>query len=154
MIHKLKKREQQTNPFSLEHTIRRTALVNQALYYDATTFYPVLRAVVLPIIRGGGKPNKEALKGVDEKLEVVNQDLGHKRYLAGNWEITIADLNFLSTWTSIEATGLWNTSNLTNIHDWYQRIERSGLIPNWQKLVVEGAQTYGKIIKAKLKASC
>ena len=121
--------------------------------YDATTFYPTVRQVILPIIQGAGRPNENALKAVNETLEVINQDLGRSRYLAGNEAITIADLNFLSTWTSIEATGLWNTGAFANIQTWCRRIKQSGLIQNWDGLVVGGAKTYGKIIKEKLKSS-
>lgn len=43
---------------------------------------------------------------LDEKLDLLNEDLGKTPYIAGE-ELTIADLSLLATWTSIESTGIW-----------------------------------------------
>lgn len=127
----------------------KTALVDQALYWDATSFYPAIRAVIYPIVRGNGELNQDSVKTVDEKLDQLNQDLGRNEYVAGK-ELTIADLSVLAAWTSVEETGFFDTSKLTNIHAWFKRIKDSKRITQWDELVVDSAKAYGDIIRAKL----
>lgn len=108
-----------------------------------------MRAVIFPIIRGNGKLNADSVKAVDEKLELLNQDLGRNEYVAGK-TLTIADLSVLAAWTSIEETGFFDTSKLTNIKAWFKRIQASNRIKNWDELVVQSVKAYGDIIKSKL----
>jgi len=129
---------------------KKRALVDRGLYFDASTLYPMLGAVVYPVIRLGAKLNPDMAKMLDDKLELLNDDLGRTKYLAGD-ELTIADLSVLTTWTSIEAVGIWKVDHLTNIHAWVKRIKDSGKVKNYDELVVNTAQIYGNWIKEKLK---
>lgn len=119
------------------------------MYWDATSLYPALRAVIYPIIRGNGQLNQDSVKTVDEKLELLNQDLGRNDYVAGS-ELTIADLSVLAAWTSVEETGFFDTSKLTNVHAWFKRIHDSKRIKQWDETVMASAKAYGEIIKAKV----
>lgn len=60
---------------------KKRALVDQALYFDASALYPALGAVIYPVIRMGAKFNPEAAKVVDDKLALLNEDLGKTPYL-------------------------------------------------------------------------
>ena len=108
-----------------------------------------MRSVFFPIIRGNGKLNADNVKIVNEKLELLNQDLGRNEYLAGS-NLTIADLAALATWTSIEQSGFFETSKLTNGHEWFKRIQASNRIKNWDELVVQSAKAFGDILKSKV----
>lgn len=119
------------------------------MYWEATALYPALRAVIYPIIRGNGELNADSVKAVDEKLELLNQDLGRNEYVAGGKELTIADLSVLAAWTSIVETGFFDTSKLTNVHAWFNRIKESKRIKSWDELVVQSAKAYAEIIKSK-----
>ena len=100
----------------------------------------------------GSKLNPELAKMLDEKLTLLNEDLGRTPFIAGN-ELTVADLSLLATWTSIEAIGVWETQHLKNIHAWVKRIKDTGKIKKWQELVEDTAKFYGKWVSDKLKSN-
>lgn len=132
--------------------VTKRALVDQALDFDGTVLVPTLGSIVYPTIKHGVPFNKDSLKYLDEKLALLDQDLCKHHFISGN-ELTIADLSLLSSWTSIEAIGLWNTEQYKNIHSWVQRIKDSGKIKNYNELVVDTAKFYGQWIKEKLNAN-
>ena len=132
--------------------VKKRALVDIALYFDAYTLYPLMGCVIYPPFRLGTKVDQNLAKFLDDKLILLNEDLGRTKYAAGD-ELTIADLSLLSTWTSIEAVGLWKTDHLTNVHAWVKRVKDSGKIKNFDELVVKNAQAYGAFIKEKLAAA-
>jgi len=145
------------NKYSPNHSLypqdaKKRALVDRALYFDASTLYPTLGAVVYPVIRQGAPLNKETAKMLDDKLALLNDDLGRTPYVAGD-ELTIADLSVLSTWTSIEATGIWQTSQYKNIHAWVARIKASNKLKHWDDLVVKTSKVYGDWIKEKINSN-
>lgn len=128
---------------------KKRALVDIALYFDASTLYPAMGFVVYPVIKLGTKVDHKIAKMLDEKLLLLNDDLGRNKYIAGD-NLTIADLSLLATWTSIEAIGLWKVDHLANIHAWVKRVKDSGAIKNFDELVVNSATQYGAFIKSKL----
>lgn len=132
--------------------VKKRALVDQALDFDGTTLYPCFGSVVYPVIKLGVPLNKDLAKMLDEKLVLLNDDLGKTPFVAGT-ELTIADLSLLATWTSIEAVGIWNVDHLKNIHAWVQRVKDSGKLKNYEELVVNTSQFYGNWIKEKLKGT-
>jgi len=129
--------------------LKKRALVDQALQFDGTTLYPCMGAVVYPVIKLGTPLNHDMAKMLDEKLTLLNDDLGRTKFIAGN-EMTIADFSLLATWTSIEAIGIWKTYHLTNIHAWVKRIKDSGKVKNWDELVVSTSKFYGDWISSKI----
>jgi len=135
--------------------LKKRALVDQALQFDGTALYPAMGAAVYPVIKFGTKLNTDIAKLLDDKLTLLNDDLGRTQFAAGN-ELTVADLSLMATWTSIEAIAnagkVWKIDHLTNIHAWVKRVKDTGRIKNWDKLVVETSAFYGKWIAEKLNA--
>jgi len=129
---------------------KKRALVDRALNFDASTLYPMMGSVVYPVIKLNKKLDKELASMLDAKLELFNNDLAKTKYVAGD-ELTIADLSLLATWTSIEAIGVWDTKNYSNIHEWSKRVTKH--IKNADELVVKTSQFYGNWIKEKLNAA-
>ena len=117
----------------------------------ASLLFHHLSCVVYPPLKLGTKVDKNLASLLDDKLTLLNEDLGRTKYAAGD-ELTIADLSLLSTWTSLEAVGLWKTDHLTNVHAWVKRIKDSGRIKSFDELVVNAAAQYGAFIKSKLSA--
>lgn len=129
------------------------AYVDQAMYFEATSLYLTLRSVIYPIVLGDGQYTEESLKLVEEKLALLNEDLGRHDYVAGGGnDLTIADLTVLATYTSIAEAGFWDNacSKLTNVHAWIERIRASNRIKNYDELVVACAKGFGDCIKAKV----
>ena len=89
---------------------------------------------------------------LDEKLTLLNEDLGRTPFIAGN-ELTVADLSLLATWTSIEAIGVWETKHLKNVHAWVKRIKDTKKIKKWQELVEDTAKACGQFISEKIKSN-
>lgn len=129
--------------------VKQRALVDQALYFDASTLYPWMGMTVYPSIKWGGAPDKNVIQMVNEKLTLLNDDLGRSPFIAGK-QLTIADLAILCTWSSIESIGLWKVDHLANIHAWVKRIKDSGKVKNWDELVVSTSKFYGDWISSKI----
>ena len=89
---------------------------------------------------------------LDEKLTLFNEDLGRTPFIAGN-ELTVADLSLLITWTSTEATGVWETKHLKNIHAWVKRVKDTGKIKKWKELIEDPSKECNQIVTEKLKSN-
>ena len=122
------------------------------MLWDATALYPSTRAVNIPILYQNAKVNHDAAKIVDEKLVLLNNDLEHTKFIAGD-ELTIADLSLLVTWTTIEAVGFWETKHLKNVHAWFERVRASKMIKNWDELVVNSAKGCGELVRTRLNSN-
>lgn len=130
-----------------------SAYVDQALYWEASSLYPAIKAVIYPIVKSlDTKLNESNLKLVYDKLILLNEDLGRSSFIAGD-ELTIADLSLLAVWTGIEATGFWKTEQLGNVHAWCKRLQDSGRITNWNEIAIGSAKAYGDLIRSKLNSN-
>jgi len=127
------------------------ALVDQYLYFDACALYSTLSNTVYPVVRGNQKYNPEMGKMLEDKLALLDADLGKSPYVAGH-DLTIADLSLLATYSSIKEINKWNTAQYANINNWVKRIKDSGKIKNYDELVVNTAKVYGDWIGSKLNA--
>jgi len=131
---------------------KKRAKIDQALYFDGSSLWAAFGVMVLPTLKLGMKFNPELAQLVDDRLNLLDNDLSKTQFLAGD-ELTIADLSTLASYTTIEAIGLNKTDHLTNIHNWVKRIKDTGKIKNYDDLVVKTAKICGEFLSEKLKGN-
>jgi len=118
--------------------LRKRALVDSKLYFDATNSFPVIRDIVVsklisqfkdkkyiklfqrPVLRAGAKTiSKERRDAVKTLLQSFESFLEKSEWFAGE-EITLADVTILANVASIKA---WNVdlAKYPNLNNWYSR---------------------------------
>ena len=74
-------------------------------------------------------------------------------WVAGTDRLTLADISFVSTYSSVRALGndIVNWSNYSELEAWFDRAVRE--IPNYEAACGEGASQYGAICGPMVKAA-
>nr|UYI58578.1 glutathione S-transferase 7 [Grapholita molesta] len=81
--------------------LQQRAVVNQRLYFDASSLYVKVRAICFPILFLGETEIKESLKNdLNTTLEFLNGFLKDSKWVAGH-NLTIADTSIYATVSSI-----------------------------------------------------
>ncbi|XP_063385637.1 glutathione S-transferase 1-like [Cydia fagiglandana] len=126
--------------------LKERAVVNQRLYFDASSLYVKIRAICFPILFLGETEIKESLKkDLDSALEFLNGFLETSKWVAGH-KLTIADTSIYASLSSILAVG-WDISSFPNIQRW---IKDCATIPGYAENE-EGAKQFGEAVKKNLK---
>ncbi|XP_047997130.1 glutathione S-transferase 1-like [Leguminivora glycinivorella] len=126
--------------------LKHRALVNQRLYFDASSLYVKIRAICFPILFLGETEIKEPLKNdLNSSLEFLNGFLENSKWVAGH-NLTIADTSIYASVSSILAVG-WDISAFPNIQRW---IKDCATIPGYAENE-EGAKQFGEAVKKNLK---
>ncbi|XP_044727574.1 glutathione S-transferase 1-1-like [Chrysoperla carnea] len=127
--------------------LEKRAIVNQRLYFDATTLYPAVRNVCQPIMH----MNASTIPG--DKKQLLNNALDHLDYylerddFACGIYLTIADISLYATATTVQAIG-WDFSRFKNIKKWIKRCTHhiQGSEEN-----IRGCEEFGRRILEKLQ---
>jgi glutathione S-transferase len=110
---------------------KKRALVDQRLYYDATTLFLKLTSLVRPIIFGGQKTiSQESIDNITNVLTVLEGFLENNAYFAGD-ELTIADFSILTTITTFYVRLINSQRFSTSLNFNYFR-NLVGIIANFQ----------------------
>ncbi|XP_015602125.1 glutathione S-transferase 1-1-like [Cephus cinctus] len=99
------------------------ALVNQRLFFDATTLYQRFIDYYFPVIFAGASFDPAALVKIDEAFGWLDSFLEGQEYLAGN-NLTIADLALVagvSTYDSFD----YDLSKYENVVRWYSHLKKT-----------------------------
>lgn len=72
------------------------ATVERHLYFDASTLYPTLAQIYVPIFRQNKKPEEAKITLLKDKLKLLDTEVKDKKYVVGN-SLTLADLSYLTT---------------------------------------------------------
>ncbi|XP_063626844.1 glutathione S-transferase 1-like [Cydia splendana] len=126
--------------------LKQRAVVNQRLYFDASSLYVKIRAICFPILFLGETEINESLKkDLNSALEFLNGFLEDGKWVAGH-KLTIADTSIYASLSSILAVG-WDISSFPNIQRW---IKDCATIPGYVENE-EGAKQFGEAVKKNLK---
>jgi len=146
------------NQFAPDHSIypsdpKKRALVDNELYYDATSLYSAFVSLVYAILKEDSADiNPALIKKAEHHLEQLNDDLAKSKYVAGNNDhLSLADISLLCTYKSIECTQFWDLSKYTNIHKWVELMR--GQLKNYDTELEQPNTQYGVFIREKLAAN-
>lgn len=145
------------NQFAPNHSIypsdpKKRALIDNALYFDATSLYSAFVSLVYAILKEDSPDiNPVLLKKAEYHLEQLNDDLAKSKYVAGNDYLSLADISLLTTYKSIECTQFWDLNKYTNIHKWVELLK--GQLKNYDTELEQPNTQYGVFIRDKLAAN-
>uniref|UniRef100_U5EYR3 glutathione transferase n=1 Tax=Corethrella appendiculata TaxID=1370023 RepID=U5EYR3_9DIPT len=125
--------------------LKKKALVNQRLYFDAGTLYPRIRAICFPVLfLGEKKIAEDKRKQLAEAFEFLNTFIGEHKWVCGD-DLTIADLSILASISSIVQVGA-DISGYKNLAKWYENCKS---LPGFAENEA-GAKLFGDAVKSKL----
>ena len=93
----------------------------------------------------GSIPGENELKRFHEVMGWVEDFLKPTGYVAGTKHLTVADLAFLSTYSSIVALNHFDLSAYPKTNAWFEKVK--GQVPNYEKACGEGAAEFGALVK-------
>ncbi|VEN60652.1 unnamed protein product [Callosobruchus maculatus] len=126
---------------------KKRAIVDQRLYFDCGVLYPRIRAICFPVLFQGLDIIPDEVKlPLEEALGFLDVFLQGQNFVTGN-HLTIADCSLAASVSSIAAVG-WNIAPYSNVAAWLGRCALE--IPDYHKSNQEGAEAFGKAVKAKL----
>merc|ERR1712080_220087 len=124
---------------------RKRSQVDQRLYFNMGTFYKRVGDCVYPVAFGKTKvieeEKKEALK---EALMWVNQMTACGYVLGGS--MTIADIDFMSTMSTLEACKFMDLSPYKNLIKWTLKMKK--IIPKYEENCQKGAEQFAAWFRA------
>ncbi|XP_049765500.1 glutathione S-transferase D7-like isoform X3 [Schistocerca cancellata] len=122
-------------------------LVDQRLYFDATTLFPRLRATTAPLMFLGKtdvEPDKKA--AIYEALGILEKYLEPTGWVAGD-HVTVADIACAVTTATLQAMGVVLDA-YPKIKEWLQRCNSN--IPHFEEENKEGLKEIAEAIKSKV----
>lgn len=96
---------------------------------------------------GGPAAGDDKLERFKEVMGWVNDFIKPTGYVAGTDCLTVADLAFLATYATIEATGNFDLTPYDAVNAWYEKVKAE--VPNYAKCNGDGAAAFGGWFKSK-----
>ena len=127
---------------------KKRSLVDQRLYFNMGTFYRRLADAIIPV--GFGKTSTvtpEQVEALKEALMWANQMTSCGFVLGG--AMTIADVDFMATMSTLEACDFVDLSPYKNLTKWSARMK--SMIPHYEENCGKGATQIGDWFKANYK---
>ncbi|KAL7039982.1 hypothetical protein ACKWTF_000197 [Chironomus riparius] len=126
--------------------IKARYIIDQRLFYDASTFTSALTGALVPIMRKGETVIQQEHK--DKILSVLNtleSFLDGYEWFSASDNVSIADLSILANFSTIYHIGL-DLADYPNVSAWYERCkELPGADEN-----EKGAKMFAMFLKSKL----
>jgi len=126
--------------------LKRRAVVDARLYFDATNLFPAVKDFVRPVLRGGArKVSQERREAIQVVLTTLESFLKTSEWFSGT-EMTIADLAILANVAAIKMWGVSFVEEFPMLNGWYDRCRQlPGFLENQ-----EGAQALADKLKKNL----
>ncbi|KAJ6634891.1 Glutathione S-transferase 1-1 [Pseudolycoriella hygida] len=100
--------------------LKKRALVDSRLFFDATNSFPAIRDFARPVLRAGVKKIPQERRDVILAwLNSIELFLGQSKWIAGD-DLSIADFTFLAHVASAKAFGV-SFDKFPKLNDWYNR---------------------------------
>eukprot|EP00092_Neocalanus_flemingeri_P000526 GFUD01000558.1.p1 GENE.GFUD01000558.1~~GFUD01000558.1.p1 ORF type:complete len:210 (-),score=49.21 GFUD01000558.1:354-983(-) len=113
----------------------------QRLYFNITALYQRMGDCVYPVCCGQTMTVPEEKKEALEKaLMMANQMTRSCGYVLGN-HMTIADVDFMATYSTLEACDFINLASYGNLNVWAERMKQQ--IPKFAESCGKGAAAFG-----------
>jgi len=122
------------------------AKVIQMLHFDATVFWPAVKALTFPYLLKQGPPPQEVFDAVNEALKTVSS-LVRGGFVGSKAHMTLADLAFMATYSSLRASKLVDHKSFWYVEAWFKRCKNQ--IPRYDHCNGKGAKDFGKVIRER-----
>ncbi|CAB4055392.1 GST [Lepeophtheirus salmonis] len=125
------------------------ARVNQRLYFDMGVFYKAFGECVYPIMFANADVPAEKYDKLKEVLGWANDMVKETGFAAGTEEMTIADIAWVATYSSIKEADVIDLVPYKELDAWFTKCV--ALIPNYETCNGKGAKGFGDFYKSKRK---
>jgi len=122
---------------------QRRALVDNMLYFDATTLYGNFASFYYPVVFDGQTLDDKKKQAFLDKLAILDRLLGRNKFAAGD-NVTIADLSLIIVVSTFLAAGV-NLTKFPNTKKWVEQIKKS--VPAYNEVMKEGMKNYVEMFK-------
>jgi len=133
---------------------KKTAIVEHRMYFDMGTFYKAFGECFYPIaFRGAKEVEADKLERLHEVLGWVSGFVEATGYAAGTDHLTMADVCFVATLSTLVATGDLIVPNFAEkypkLSTYLEKMAKE--IPNYESANGEGATSLGQWVLSKTK---
>ena len=119
---------------------KKRSQIDQRLYFNIATFYQRMGDCVYPVCFGKTKTiPQEKIDSLKEALMFANQMVS-STYVLGD-SMSIADVDFMATYSTLEACDFMNLAPYKNLKVWAARMRTQ--IPNYAENCGKGAAAFG-----------
>lgn len=124
--------------------------IDQLLYFDIGTYYKAFAECCYPILLGPQRTlDPVCIERMHEVLGWFRDKIKPTGFVAGTDHLTLADISFVSSTTTIIATGVFDLSGYPEIMQWLERCK--ALIPNYKNSCGDGANLFGTVYQGAYK---
>ncbi|CAB4055393.1 GST [Lepeophtheirus salmonis] len=126
------------------------ARVNQRLYFDMGVFLNAFRDCVHPKVFHNADVPAEKFEKLKKVLAWANDMIKETGFAAGTEEMTIADIAWVATYSSIKEADLVDLLPYKELEAWFTKCV--ALIPNYETCNGKGVKAMGDFYRSKTKA--
>jgi len=127
--------------------VQKRGLIDNMLYFDASSLYPSIGEYFFPQIFMGAPANSEKEATMRDRLSVLNTILGKQGYVAGN-QISIADLSVVGGLSLLEVCE-YSVASYPHIEQWVDKVKKE--IPHYEESTKSGVEAVTKFYKSHSK---
>ena len=96
----------------------------------------------------GVEPHENAVKNFKNNFNVLNDFIGNNKYVAGN-ELTIADISYLATISSLAINDYKDLDEFPNVKNWFFRVQKE--LPYFEEINGKVPELLKQLIASKSK---
>ena len=97
----------------------------------------------------GIHPGENEVKRFHEVMGWIQDFVKPTGYIAGTNDLTVADLAFLATFSTIEATGHFDLSAFPDVNAWFAKVKSQ--VPNYEHACGKGATLFGDLYRKAMR---
>ena len=120
---------------------KKRSQIDQRLYFNIGTFYSRMGDCVYPVCFGKTKTISEEKKDALKEALMWTNQMASCGYVLGN-SMTIADVDFMATYSTLEACNFINLAPYKNLKIWADRMKQQ--IPKYADNCGKGAAAFGE----------
>lgn len=122
---------------------RKRAIVDQRLYFDASTLYARYADNYYPHYFAGVPLDSTKQEKLDDAFKVLDAFLGSSQYAAGD-KLTVADLSLVASVSTAEVSGI-NINSYPNVAKWYKTVQKTA--PGYEETNGKGTQCFKELVE-------
>lgn len=124
---------------------KKRAVVNEMLYFDATTLYQRTLNYYVPIIFEGAEPDPSKYSKLELGYQVLDRYLEDRSWAAGD-HLTIADFSLVASVSTIAVAG-FDIAKYPNVSKWLAKAKKT--IPKYEELNHAGCLKFKEMYESK-----
>ncbi|KAL3277757.1 hypothetical protein HHI36_013097 [Cryptolaemus montrouzieri] len=126
---------------------KKRAIVDQRLYFDASTLYSRFADYFYPVIFAGAPYDAAKLNKLEDAFKVLDSFLDKSEYVAGD-KLTLADLALLASVSTIEVAKI-DLTPYPNVTKWFENVKKTA--PGYDEANGKNVEHFKHMVEFLLK---